>query len=344
MKVMGYVYVLKNEHIMLVKIGFTNRNPDERADELSNFTGVPGKWRVCKSWMLADAYQWEQSIFKELSRYRRDGEFFQLTPEKAIELITLYLLNENAINSDGLTAEEVEEIRKKNVEFDIRLKRQRAKKKWESIENELSKKAESEAENFYGMTVSQTYAEEKKSRTVLDAAKDLALVLTIPLWALPTMAYKALFTDGKPDYKGDTNQYVLLRGKIFEKQRELLDQYKKSFIREHGDWLDESQEGLQHGNQIKVTNDGYVGLKPTSPDANTYITVDNVGVQVRVAEASRETPERAYVKAQAPFNETVQVAQFTKSVVCHVCRHVMIVDMLEREVLCSNCQQNITVH
>jgi hypothetical protein len=233
MSVVGYVYVLKNEHIKPVKIGYTDRTPQERAEELSNFTGVPGKWKVCKSWKLTDAYDWEQRIFRELEKYRADGEFFLLTPDKAIELITLYLINLNAINSDGLSQEEIKEIRVRNAEVDLRTKRAGAEQKWKTLEAEFSNKAQEEAEKIYGKTIAQLYRDEENSRTSLDTAKDFIGVVTIPVWVPLTLAYKALFTDGKADYK-ETNPYVAMRNKIEMKQRELFEEYKKKFMREHG--------------------------------------------------------------------------------------------------------------
>ena len=233
MGAVGYVYVLKNEHIKPIKIGYTDRTPQERAEELSNFTGVPGKWRVCKSWKLADAFNWEQRIFRELAKYRTDGEFFQLSPEKAIELITLYLLNLNAINSDGFSSQEICEIRIRNNELDIRTKRLNAEQQWKNVKVEFSNKAQAEAEKIYGKTIAQTYRDEENNRTSLDTAKAFVGILTVPVWAPLMMAYKALFTDGEDIYK-ETDPYSAMRNKIEEKQRELLDEYKKSFMRERG--------------------------------------------------------------------------------------------------------------
>jgi len=232
MSVVGYVYVLKNEHIKPVKIGYTDRTPQERAEELSNFTGVPGKWRVCKSWKLTDAFDWEQRIFRELAKYRTDGEFFQLSPEKAIELITLYLLNLDAINSDGLSQQEVKEIRIRNAELDIRTKRVGVEQKWKNVEVEFSNKAQTEAEKIYGKTIAQLYRDQENSRTFFDDIMGFIYVITMPFWVMPLMLYKFLFTDGKANY--EENQYVAMRNKIESKQRELFEGYKKKFMLENG--------------------------------------------------------------------------------------------------------------
>jgi len=235
MGVVGYVYVLKNEHIKPVKIGYTDRTPQERAEELSNFTGVPGKWRVCKSWKLADAFDWEQRIFRELAKYRTDGEFFQLSPEKAIELITLCLLNLNAINPDGLSPQEVGEIRIRNIDLDIRTKRLSAEQKWKAVEGGFSNKAQAEAEKIYGKTIAQTYRDEEDNRTLLDIVKAFVGLVTFPVWVPLMMAYKALFTDGEGLYRvQETDPHAAMRIKINNKQSELFDEYKKNFMREHG--------------------------------------------------------------------------------------------------------------
>lgn len=47
MGVPGYVYVLQNPAFPhLLKIGFTTRTPEERAEELSRHSGVPTPYRV----------------------------------------------------------------------------------------------------------------------------------------------------------------------------------------------------------------------------------------------------------------------------------------------------------
>lgn len=93
----GYVYILKNPYVPeLVKIGYTDRQPQTRAEELSQATGVPGKWQVHHSFRVRHAHQWEQKIFAHLSKYRETGEFFRLAPEVAQDKINSYLLTQGA--------------------------------------------------------------------------------------------------------------------------------------------------------------------------------------------------------------------------------------------------------
>ena len=248
MSTVGYVYVLRNEYINLVKIGYTDRNPQDRAQELSNFTGVPGKWRVCKSWRLPNAYNWEQRIFKELAAYRKDGEFFRLTPEKAIDLITLFLLNLNAINSDGLTQIELNEKRERNAEHDKRTKRLGVDQKWKNLEIHYQKLAQKEAERIFGRTLEQITKEEKKEEEnynksiggIAEFVWGILLIFTVPFWFFPVMIYKLLFTDGQPSggsfpfFPDRENQHAVDRYKINKMSSDLLIGYRKKFYYENG--------------------------------------------------------------------------------------------------------------
>jgi len=101
----GYLYVLKNQHIpKLVKVGYTDRNPHTRAEELSNVTGVPGKWVVHHSWCISEAYDWEQKVFQALSAKRETGEFLRFKPDEAVDAISGLLAGWGVIGTDGLTA------------------------------------------------------------------------------------------------------------------------------------------------------------------------------------------------------------------------------------------------
>jgi hypothetical protein len=103
---LGYLYILKNRFIPnLVKIGFTERDPKTRAAELSGNTGVPGHFEIVFSWFVSDASNIEKRIHRELALYRRTGEFFELTPRRAKEAVTLALKTWGAIGADGLSFE-----------------------------------------------------------------------------------------------------------------------------------------------------------------------------------------------------------------------------------------------
>jgi hypothetical protein len=91
--VRGFLYVLSNPHMPgLLKIGHTVRTPAERAAELSNATGVPGDYRVERSWLLDDAEAFERRVHTALAAYRVPGsEHFRLPVADAIERIEAML-------------------------------------------------------------------------------------------------------------------------------------------------------------------------------------------------------------------------------------------------------------
>ena len=88
----GHLYVLTNPYMPgLVKIGCTDRTPRERADELSQATGVPGRFKVERSWALDDAHAFERRVHAGLAAYRVSGEHFGLSVTTAIERIEAML-------------------------------------------------------------------------------------------------------------------------------------------------------------------------------------------------------------------------------------------------------------
>lgn len=101
---LGHIYILKNNFIPnLVKIGYTQRDPQTRRDELSSFTGVPGRFEVVFSWQVSQADEIERKLFSELAVYRRTGEFFELAPTAAIAKIRSLLMQWAVIGHDGLS-------------------------------------------------------------------------------------------------------------------------------------------------------------------------------------------------------------------------------------------------
>lgn len=130
----GYVYILTNRYVPdLVKIGYTDRDPSTRANELSNTTGVPGKWGVHKSWLLEDAYSWEQRIFSELGKLRETGEFFRLSPQGAVEKVSALLASWGAIDASGLSAaakREAERIQKTREREQA--EREKERRRWQA--------------------------------------------------------------------------------------------------------------------------------------------------------------------------------------------------------------------
>lgn len=158
----GYVYILTNRYVPdLVKIGYTDRDPGTRANELSNTTGVPGKWAVHKSWLLEDAYSCEQRIFSELAKLRETGEFFRLSPQGAVEKVSALLASWGAIDASGLSAaakREAEQIQR--TRYREQAEREEERRKWQA-EQDRRKAVESLATFF--QQVSQQIKERETS-------------------------------------------------------------------------------------------------------------------------------------------------------------------------------------
>lgn len=86
----GYIYLLTNPSIpAVVKIGFTDRTPQERANELFT-TGLPAPFTVNAWWLVSgDAREAEAYLHNQLSAHRefQTREFFRLDSYTAKRLI-----------------------------------------------------------------------------------------------------------------------------------------------------------------------------------------------------------------------------------------------------------------
>jgi len=93
-QIYGYVYVLSNPKIpSLVKIGFTTRSVENRVSELNSSSGVPMPFVIESFFTSTEPHTDEKKIHERLEGYRdsKDREFFNVTPEKALFLITKIL-------------------------------------------------------------------------------------------------------------------------------------------------------------------------------------------------------------------------------------------------------------
>lgn len=75
----GYVYVLSNPGIPdLLKVGFTMGDPDQRARELSDHTGVPNRYVIEATFRSSDPRRHEREIHERLKpqRHNQNREFF----------------------------------------------------------------------------------------------------------------------------------------------------------------------------------------------------------------------------------------------------------------------------
>jgi len=85
----GYIYVLSNSAMPgLIKIGFTNRDVKERAQELSAATGVPTLFEVEYHCLTRNVENVEVEVHKRLSKYQQPGkEFFSISLVQAVDII-----------------------------------------------------------------------------------------------------------------------------------------------------------------------------------------------------------------------------------------------------------------
>lgn len=86
----GYVYILVNEAMPdLIKIGFTNRSPEERKRELSRVTGVPIDYEIKYVLFTQDMKLLEQRVHNFLERYRlnKNKEFFKVDLYEGIDVL-----------------------------------------------------------------------------------------------------------------------------------------------------------------------------------------------------------------------------------------------------------------
>lgn len=86
----GYIYILENRAMpMLIKIGYTTRNPEDRAKELSRATGVPTNFTLKYAIYAQNIKFLESSIHDSLDKFRenKSKEFFKINVTKAILII-----------------------------------------------------------------------------------------------------------------------------------------------------------------------------------------------------------------------------------------------------------------
>ena len=86
-----YVYALSNPSIPdILKIGFTGKHPEKRAQEISRSTGVPTPYKVEYAFKCHDGHNLEKEVHKELDycRVSSDREHFRISLVEAKESIT----------------------------------------------------------------------------------------------------------------------------------------------------------------------------------------------------------------------------------------------------------------
>ena len=92
----GYLYIMINACLPkdMLKIGYTKRDPEHRANELSQSTGLPSEFIVAYERLVADCEMAERLIHEKLRMYRttayrtdRSREFFKVKLKDAIKIL-----------------------------------------------------------------------------------------------------------------------------------------------------------------------------------------------------------------------------------------------------------------
>ncbi len=111
----GFVYILTNKYMPDVcKIGYSDRSPHTRAEELSKSTGVPCDFDVLCYIEVNDAHAVEQRIHRWLANYRisSNREFFHRATWEAVLALwwwkdSLSFVSPNGRNGDMGRLEEL---------------------------------------------------------------------------------------------------------------------------------------------------------------------------------------------------------------------------------------------
>lgn len=116
----GFVYVLRNDCMPDVfKIGYTDRAPLKRAEELSASTSVPHEFEIVCYGELEDALQYERVLHEKFDNRRisSNREFFKLDQSELIKLCDeIMCYSTNYCECDGY----YEETRREGpIPFDV---------------------------------------------------------------------------------------------------------------------------------------------------------------------------------------------------------------------------------
>lgn len=82
-RVVGLIYIVKNDNQRGVKIGKTTKSVEERIKRLSS-TGVPGDFYPVAIFPSSDPSRHEKKVHEKLKRYRIEKEHFDLESIEAV--------------------------------------------------------------------------------------------------------------------------------------------------------------------------------------------------------------------------------------------------------------------
>ena len=85
----GWVYVAKNPDQIYYKVGFTKKNPNERARTLKT-AGVIKEFNIIFALDFLDCKKAEKTIHNKLEKFHVSGEFFSTLPNEIVTEIVKY--------------------------------------------------------------------------------------------------------------------------------------------------------------------------------------------------------------------------------------------------------------
>ena len=113
----GYIYILINASLQkgFLKIGMTTRNPEFRARQLSEDTGLPSEYLVAYEKKVSNCEVVERLVHKKLREHRitqyridREREFFNIPLKKAIATIETISEDYELVAEENLSGKQSE--------------------------------------------------------------------------------------------------------------------------------------------------------------------------------------------------------------------------------------------
>lgn len=96
----GYIYILENKgQPGVLKIGYTDRTPQDRVKEINSATGVITPWFIVRAFSCKAPLQIERLVHSQMSDYWVSKEGFAITIPAA-EKIVLSVIEENNATID----------------------------------------------------------------------------------------------------------------------------------------------------------------------------------------------------------------------------------------------------
>ncbi|MDE3022877.1 MAG: GIY-YIG nuclease family protein [Pseudomonadota bacterium] len=83
----GFVYVMTNPCLSIIKVGCSTKVPTFRAEELSQVTGVPDAFEVVYYAHFNEMFKAEKEAHYQLRHWHYKKEFFSCSPQNAISIL-----------------------------------------------------------------------------------------------------------------------------------------------------------------------------------------------------------------------------------------------------------------